>query len=144
MDLMKDHFNAYMKETATSLQQMSHLPAKERLLYFFRQHIAFLDLKSEWLQVIHAHVCLRPDEPKPDFFSSAPYNYLFTTISGLLEEAKRDGVAGSADPVLTAHSLIASLAPTFYLHLKREYKYTVDQIVERFSASILEPILSDR
>lgn len=138
MDVMRENFDRFLDEIGLFLEQHAELPVQERLCGVMRRIIDFIDQKSKWLGVVHAHTKLEDD--KNDFFQSPPYLYLHSALSGLIREGTEQGAMLPVDPVYTAHSFISAHSPHAYQHLRFGLGYSCEEIQDRFCAAFIDPL----
>ncbi|MBD2870656.1 TetR/AcrR family transcriptional regulator [Paenibacillus arenilitoris] len=138
MDMMKENFGAFIKQIDDYLTAEPQPPVYDRLCEVMKQVIAFIDKKSQWFGVLHAHI--KVDEKKSDFFQAPPYLYLHATLSGLLREAADEGLIPDIDPGYTAHAFIAVHSPHTLRHLRDTMGLTREEIQRCFCGTFIDPL----
>lgn len=133
LDVIKDFGDRFTEEVGRFLRENDRLSAEDKLGYVLDSWIDAIEKKSEIITTIQAHQAMNPEPHREmGFFHSPIYLFLRGTIASLLSEIRESRPNVSADPVLTAHALICSMAPPGHFHVKREFGFTTEQMKNNY------------
>ncbi|KKC49061.1 MULTISPECIES: TetR/AcrR family transcriptional regulator [Paenibacillus] len=143
MELMEDYFNGLQEDVQRSLTENASLAVKERATLVIRELVLNLMNNIQLMETIYAAIFAgrRCEKEMSTFFDSPPYQFLFGTVQGLLQEAVDTGAAAAGVcPPINAHLLISTLAPQSLNHLRDQTGYTPEELAGVINRTIVHPL----
>lgn len=146
MDILQDFSQDFIARARQFLSDNEGLTPEERLGWLLDSWIDMIEQKSDLIAVIEAHQHkTKVEAGAVNFFQSELYLTLRAFISSLLSDIAARGSQLTADPDISAHALICSMAPAGYFHLKREYGCTTQELKNNYRRMCQLPVdTSDR
>ncbi|CAM3088268.1 TetR/AcrR family transcriptional regulator [Sporolactobacillus spathodeae] len=136
MELMHEKFHLLSEHVAQIVKQPNTV--EEKLIAILEEHVHFLECHVSFIETIHdAATC---EGKKQTFYESQPYQLLHQIIRRLLEEAITTKKIKPIQTDFTAHTWIASINPKIYLYLRKEKRYSEQDVVAYFIQSFINPL----
>jgi len=130
LDMLQEYSCNLMNEINEFLENSRHKPARERMSGILDYWIDAIEEKSELLRATEAN--MRCEDDRGSFFQSPMYLYSKEKMGELLSEMAEENNAPPFDADIAAHTLICSLSPVGYFHLRKEKGYSAEKIKEHY------------
>ena len=135
MDLMHEHHERFMEETASLLATTATSPAFERLDRVLQQSVALLEEQGALLASmagaeVREMACEDDFSRRFPFHHSPWYRWLHELLTELFTEAVRRGEVGALDVPYTVEAILATLHPIAYRFQRQECGFSPERIVQ--------------
>ncbi|ASS68485.1 MULTISPECIES: TetR/AcrR family transcriptional regulator [unclassified Paenibacillus] len=143
MELMEGYFDRLQKDVLHSLTANASLAVKERATLVIRELVLNLMNNIQLMETIYAAIFAgrKCEKEISTFFESPPYQFLFGTLQGLLQEAVDTGAAApGVCPPVNAHLLISTLAPQSLNHLRDQTGFSPEELAAVINRTIVLPL----
>ncbi len=124
-ELLVDYSQRLMENIESYLRDAAELPPSDRIGGIIDRFIDALEEKADMIATMEARMTC---DPRGNFFHTPLYAFLRDRIAELIAEIVGADAQRKVDPTMAAHSLICSMAPPGYFHLKQEMGYSIDRI----------------
>ena len=133
MDLLREHHEQLMQDTATFLLTSTTTPVLERLDGVLARSIAFLEEQGALLGPVamtemRDRLCDKPEFSHDDHLSF--YLWLHDLFASLLDEAVKQGELAELDSSFTADAILTTLNPMFYNFQRHERGLSPERILQ--------------
>ncbi len=136
-DLMKESSDDLCVEIQNYLSVNKQLSLKERLSTALQICLDFIERHSHWLISIHAPTC---EGRQSLLYESEMYKFLHAQFHDLIIEVEATSTETVQDANFRADLMLASMNPELYLFMRRERKYTKEEIKQKLVGLYIDPL----
>lgn len=130
LDMLYDYSHQLMNRINVFLEEHRNEPPAFRLGGIVDHWVDAIEEKADLIIAMEARMSCEDD--RGSFFHSPMYRFFRDRMSEIISEMLCGDSQLPIDTDLAAHTIICSLSPIGYFHVKQEKAYTVEQIKQHF------------
>ncbi len=130
LDMLYDYSHQLMNQINVFLEEHRNEPPAYRLGGIVDHWVDAIEEKADLIIAMESKMSCEDD--RGNFFHSPMYRFFRDRMSELLSEMLGSDSQQFIDTDLAAHSIICSMSPIGYFHVKQEKGYTIEQIKMHF------------
>ncbi|WP_164716565.1 TetR/AcrR family transcriptional regulator [Paenibacillus whitsoniae] len=133
-DILQQYGNHLVERVATYLDNRRQEPPLERLNGILEIWIDAIEEKADLIVAMASKMALDCEDGRGNFFLSPMYRMFRDRMSELILECIGPKAAQQKhpEPELAAHTLICSISPAGYFHIKNEKNYSKARMKEHY------------
>lgn len=131
-DVLQHYGSQFINEITEYLDKHSQAAPIDRLSSFLGLWIDAIEANAELIVEMASKMNFNCDDNHANFFLSPMYRTIRDQLSELIHETIEADPDQSPEPDLAAHTIICSISPIGYFHIKNEKKYTKEHMKEHY------------
>ncbi|OAS18244.1 TetR/AcrR family transcriptional regulator [Paenibacillus oryzisoli] len=131
-DVLQHYGSQIIQEITAYLDNHKHESPLDRLSGMLGFWIDAIEANAELIVEMSAKMNINCDNNDANFFISPMYRTIRDQLSELIRESIGDDPVHHPEPELAAHTIICSISPIGYFHIKNEKKYTKEHMKEHY------------
>lgn len=130
---MLDHYaKQFIEQIAQFLDQHQGDDPPRRLSGLMDVWIDAIEEKADLIAELASHMNLNCEDSRCNFFASPMYSFIRNKLSEIITEVIGTSQEEYPEPDLAAHTIICSIAPLGYFHIKQEKGFTKADMKEHY------------
>ncbi|WNR44400.1 TetR/AcrR family transcriptional regulator [Paenibacillus roseipurpureus] len=131
-DMLEHYAKQFIDQSVQFLDDNHSDKPLHRLSGLLELWIDAIEEKAELLIEMAASMNMHCNDPRGNFFLSPMYSFIRNKLSDLILEVIGTPQEQDPEPDLAAHTLICSIAPHGYFHIKQEKGFTKEDMKEHY------------
>lgn len=131
-DVLQHYGRQFINEILSYLENHQQDTPIDRLNGILDLWIDAIEEKAELIVAMASKIDLKCEDGRGNFFLSPMYHFIRDKLSELIHESLGPAQQQLADPDFAAHTIICSISPIGYFHIKNEKSYTKEHMKEHY------------